>query len=214
VQLLKWFWRADFALKKAGQMYRNRTKTEQKNAHSSGEKTNYGPLFWGNVGFFTENDGSSVSKVNWHDYCTIRMTRSKCAPLLKVCRGRFIWERHMSKTGIIDLLESGMRAETLKQQAISNNVANLQTPGYRRLGVKFEQLLAKAIESGDAGKVDLDAIKAELYQPKNTAVSSNGNDVNLEVEVGDMVKNSIRYRAFIKLLSKKYAQIDDAINIK
>jgi flagellar basal-body rod protein FlgB len=120
----------------------------------------------------------------------------------------------MSKTGIIDLLESGIKAETLRQKAISNNVANLQTPGYRRLGVKFEQLLAKAIESGDAGKVDLNEIKAELYQTKNTAVNANGNDVNLEVEVGDMVKNSIRYKAFIKLLNKKYAQIDEAINIR
>jgi flagellar basal-body rod protein FlgB len=119
----------------------------------------------------------------------------------------------MSKTGIIDLLESGIKAETLRQKAISNNVANLQTPGYRRLGVKFEQMLAKAIESGDAENVNLDEIKAELYQPKNTAVSPNGNDVNLETEVGDMVKNTIRYTAFIRLLNKKYAQIDTAINV-
>ncbi len=120
----------------------------------------------------------------------------------------------MSKTGIIDLLESGIKAETLRQKAISNNVANLQTPGYRRLGVKFEQALSKAIESGDAENVNLDELKAELYQPKNTALNPNGNDVSLEAEVGDMVKNSIRYRAFIKLLNRKYTQIDDAINIK
>jgi flagellar basal-body rod protein FlgB len=117
----------------------------------------------------------------------------------------------MSKTGIIDLLESGIKAETLRQKAISNNVANLQTPGYRRLGVKFEQMLSKAIESGNVENVNLDELKAELYQPKNTAVRPNGNDVNLEAEVGDMIKNSVRYRAFIKLLSKKYAQIDEAI---
>jgi flagellar basal-body rod protein FlgB len=120
----------------------------------------------------------------------------------------------MSKTGIIDLLESGIKAETLRQKAISNNVANMQTPGYRRLGIKFEELLSKAIDSGDAEKINLDEIKAELYQTKNTAVKPNGNDVNLEVEVGDMVKNSIRYKAFIKLLTKKYAQIDEAINIR
>ena len=127
--------------------------------------------------------------------------------------GRFIGERHMSKTGIIDLLESGIKAETLRQKAISNNVANLQTPGYRRLGVKFEQMLSKAIESGNAENINLDELKAELYQPKNTAVSPNGNDVSLEAEVGDMVENSIRYRVFIRLLTKKYAQIDTAITV-
>ncbi len=124
------------------------------------------------------------------------------------------WGKDMSKTGIIDLLESGIRAETLRQQTISNNVANLQTPGYRRLGVKFEQMLAQAIESGNIEDVDLDAIKAELYQPKNTAINANGNDVTLEAEVGDMVKNSIRYKAFIRLLAKKYAQINEAIEIR
>ena len=72
-------------------------------------------------------------------------------------------------------------------------------------------MLAKAIESGDTENINLDELKAELYQPKNTAVGPNGNDVNFEAEVGDMIKNSIRYRAFIKLLTKKYAQIDDAI---
>jgi flagellar basal-body rod protein FlgB len=118
----------------------------------------------------------------------------------------------MSKTGIIDLLESGIKAETLRQKAISNNVANLQTPGYRRLEVKFEQMLAKAIESGETENISPDELKAELYQPKNTTVNPDGNDVNYEAEVGDMVKNSIRYRAFIKLLSKKYTQIESAIN--
>jgi flagellar basal-body rod protein FlgB len=119
----------------------------------------------------------------------------------------------MSKTGIIDLLESGIKAETLRQKAISNNVANLQTPGYRRLGVKFEQMLDKAIKSGNAENINPDELKAELYQPKNTAVGPNGNDVNFEAEIGDLVKNSLRYSAFIKLLNKKYAQIDAAINV-
>ncbi len=130
------------------------------------------------------------------------------------CGGEFIWEYAMSKTGIVELLESGIKAETMRQKAISNNVANLQTPGYRRLGVKFEQFLAKAIETGDADKIDLEAIKAEFYQPKNTAVNALNNDVNLETEIGDMVKNSIRHKAFIRLLAKKYAQIDEAINIR
>jgi flagellar basal-body rod protein FlgB len=118
----------------------------------------------------------------------------------------------MSKTGIIELIEAGLRTEGLRQRTIANNAANLQTPGYRRLDVKFEQLLSKAIESG--GELDLEEIEPEIYQPKNTAVKSDGNDVNLEVEVGELVKNSIRQKAFVRLLGKKYSQIDQAINIR
>jgi len=118
----------------------------------------------------------------------------------------------MSKTGIVELIEAGLKAEAMRQQAIANNVANLQTPGYRRLDVKFKQLLTKAIESG--GDFDIEELQPELYQPKNTAVKPDGNDVNLEAEVGELVKNSIRQKAFIRLLNKKYSQIDQAINIR
>jgi len=49
----------------------------------------------------------------------------------------------MPKTNnIIDFLEAGIRTESLRQKAIASNIANLETPGYRRLGVKFEELLA------------------------------------------------------------------------
>ncbi len=118
----------------------------------------------------------------------------------------------MSKTSIVELLEAGLKAEALRQRAVSNNVANLQTPGYRRLDVRFEQLLAKAIESG--GEFDIEELEAELYKPKNTTVKPNGNDVNLEVEVGELVKNTLRQKAFVRILNKKYSQIDQAINTR
>ena len=116
----------------------------------------------------------------------------------------------MSKVSIVELIEAGLRAEALRQQAIANNVANLQTPGYRRLDVKFKRLLVKALESG--GEFDIEEFEPEVYQPKNTAVKPNGNDVNLENEVGEMVKNSLRQKALIRLLNKKYSQIDQAVN--
>ncbi len=118
----------------------------------------------------------------------------------------------MSKTSIVELLEAGLKAEAMRQRAIANNTANLQTPGYRRLNVKFEQLLNKAIESG--GEFDFEEFEPEFYHPNNTAVKADGNDVNLEVEVGELVKNSLRHKAFIRLLNKKYSQIERAIDLR
>jgi flagellar basal-body rod protein FlgB len=110
---------------------------------------------------------------------------------------------------IIDVLEAGIRAESLRQKAISNNIANLETPGYRRIDVKFEELLAKCLKTGDTTK--LREIVPEIYRPEQTPVKSNGNDVNYETEVGQMIKNTIRHKAFIRLLSRKYKQIELAI---
>jgi flagellar basal-body rod protein FlgB len=117
----------------------------------------------------------------------------------------------MPKTSnILDLLEAGIRAESLRQKTIASNIANLETPGYRRIDVRFEELLDKALDS--AGTVDLSEIEPELHRPKQTPVKSNGNDVNLETEVGELVKNTLRHKAYIRVLNKKYKQIESALN--
>ena len=41
----------------------------------------------------------------------------------------------------------------------------------------------------------------------------NGNDVNLETEIGQMVRNSLLHKAYIRLLNKKYMQIERAMNV-
>jgi flagellar basal-body rod protein FlgB len=117
----------------------------------------------------------------------------------------------MSKISqITDFLESGIKAEGLRQKAIANNVANIGTPGYRRFDVKFEEMLSKALDS--PGEIDFREIEAQLYQPKRSAVKSNGNDVTLETEVGAMIQNTLRHSAFIRLLNKKYRQIELAMS--
>jgi len=119
----------------------------------------------------------------------------------------------MSKAeSIVDLINAGIRAQTLRQKATANNIANLETPGYRRIDVKFEELLARCLRSSE--EFDLSEIEAQLYRPKNTPVKSNGNDVSLEAEIGRMIKDTLRHKAYIRLLSKKYNQIDLAVNLK
>jgi flagellar basal-body rod protein FlgB len=119
----------------------------------------------------------------------------------------------MSRTdSVTDIIEAGIKAENLRQKTIANNIANLETPEYRRIDVRFEELLAKAMDS--SGSFDLDDIEPEIYRPMQTPVKLNGNDVNLESEVGQMIKNSLRHTAFIRLLNKKYKQIEAAIDVK
>lgn len=115
-------------------------------------------------------------------------------------------------SNIVGFLEAGIKAESLRQKAITNNVANLRTPGYRRIDVRFEQLLAKALSSD--GAADLSEVIPQIYQPMQTPVKSDGNDVSLEAEVGEMVKNTLKHKAYVQLLKKKYMQMEAAINVK
>lgn len=119
----------------------------------------------------------------------------------------------MSKTNnIVDLIEAGIKAQSLRQKAIANNVANIETPGYRRVDVRFEELLAKSLRS--SGKVDLSKVGPEIYRPMQMPIKSNGNDVNFEAEVGQMIKNAISHKAYVRILDKKYKQMDLAIGPK
>ena len=112
---------------------------------------------------------------------------------------------------IFDSIEAALKAENLRQKAIASNIANLETPRYRSVDVKFEDMLDKAMQQADTtGTGD---VEAELYQPGTTAVNENGNDVNLEVEIGKMVENTLRHKAYIRILNKKYQQMDLATKI-
>jgi len=111
---------------------------------------------------------------------------------------------------MIDLIEAGMKIEVVRQKAIASNIANLETPGYRRVAVRFEDLLVKALESSDS--IDPQDIEPEIYQPMDTPIRANGNDVSLEAEVGDLIENSLRYRTYAKLMQKKLTQLTTAIN--
>ena len=117
-----------------------------------------------------------------------------------------------NEMNMINYIEAGLKAEGIRQQAIANNVANMNTPGYRRTDLRFEELLAKAIESN--GRIDVSEIKPEFYQPKTTPLKADGNDVSLDSEVGAMIKNSLRHRAFMMLLKKKYSQFSAAIRVR
>ncbi|MBN1818897.1 MAG: flagellar basal body rod protein FlgB [Sedimentisphaerales bacterium] len=114
-----------------------------------------------------------------------------------------------SDTHTIRYLQAFIKTEGLRQKAIANNVANLNTPGYRRHDIRFEEIFAKAIEKGKA--ILDEGVEPEIFQPKNTPVDANGNDVTLDSEVGEMIKNSLRHETYMLLLKKKYAQMQEAL---
>lgn len=104
-------------------------------------------------------------------------------------------------------LEAGLRGASHRQSLIANNLANLDTPGYRRTDTAFEKALADALTDGKPAGDDDDLV----FIPGTTPVRENGNDVDLDTEVGEMVKNSAQYKTYIRLLGRVYRQMDLAM---
>lgn len=119
----------------------------------------------------------------------------------------------MSRTNsIFDFLDAGIRAENLRQKTIANNIANLETPNYKRIDVKFEEILSKSLN--EDGSAEIGDLEPELYNPQNSPVKENGNNVSMETEIGQLVENSLKYKAYIRILNTKYQQIQSAIDVK
>jgi flagellar basal-body rod protein FlgB len=109
----------------------------------------------------------------------------------------------------VEHLEAGLRAAGLRQAAIANNIANLATPGFRRTVLPFERVLAEAVAAGrPLPQADL---LAALEQSDDGPLNENGNNVELDLEVGDLVKNSLFYKTYMRLLARTYRQMDLAI---
>jgi len=115
------------------------------------------------------------------------------------------------QNAIGELLAAGLRASSLRGRVIANNIANISTPGYLRKDVRFEALLARALKSKD---IDIEELGAEIFEPKSTPVNAQGNDVSLDVEVGELLKNSAKYKTYIRLLGKMHRQMELAIGVK
>ena len=107
---------------------------------------------------------------------------------------------------ITDYISAGLKAVGLQSQVIGRNVSNLNTRGFRRGDVQFDELLAKALEG--AGGEELES---HIFQPKLLPLNERGNDVSLEGEMGEMVKNGVKARVYLRTLAKIYTQMEMAI---
>jgi flagellar basal-body rod protein FlgB len=103
-------------------------------------------------------------------------------------------------------------AVALRQEAINNNLANLETPGYKRvdLAPNFEQELERASSSGDAQQ--LSSLTPSLaVDTTSKAASKDGNTVHLEQELMHMNQNAMTHSLETQMVSGMLAKMRMAI---
>lgn len=103
-------------------------------------------------------------------------------------------------------------AVALRQEAINNNLANLETPGYKRvdLAPNFEQELEKATASKDAQQIS--SLSPSLTVDTTAKASGkDGNTVNLEQELMRMNQNAMTHSLETQMVSNMLAKMRLAI---
>ena len=89
------------------------------------------------------------------------------------------------------VLDKALQAAAMRHRIIANNIANVETPGFRAQTVRFEQMLASALDSGRAE--DVERLAPEILINAGAPVGPDGNSVVMEREVSEMLKNSMMY---------------------
>ncbi len=98
---------------------------------------------------------------------------------------------------------SGLSA---RQKAIANNIANIETPGYRAQKVKFEEALNSAVDAGQSPS-GVGHSTATSMEPTRL----NGSNVNLDQETLSSIDTNMRYQLAIRAMDGKYSLMRSVI---
>jgi flagellar basal-body rod protein FlgB len=125
----------------------------------------------------------------------------------------------------LDVLQRTMDASLLRQNVIANNIANANTPNFKRSDVNFESRLAYALESESRRPRFREALTDEnhiaFYQPLDyrdvrprrvldftTTSKNNGNNVDIEVESMDLLNNQLAYQMMVRSVADSFTRIN------
>lgn len=119
-------------------------------------------------------------------------------------------------------LERGLDASWMRSQVISNNIANVDTAGYKSSRVDFESAFESALNNKDfslkktrAKHIDFSEasnVNIKVVKNKNTSMRMDGNNVDIDYENAELAKNTIYYNTLVQQISSEFRRLKMAIN--
>jgi flagellar basal-body rod protein FlgB len=107
---------------------------------------------------------------------------------------------------------------------IRNNIANIETPGFKASELQFESLLADALQGRgfkgtkthpghrDIGAIEWDQVRPRLVQQRGLSMRMDGNNVDIESENVRMAQNSLYYNTLTEKLNSEIRRLRMAIS--
>ena len=115
----------------------------------------------------------------------------------------------------INVLDRAADAAWQRNEAISNNIANVDTPGYKRQDVAFESVLQQALgnnryQSMDdkVANVNLSRLRGRAYVDyANYSYRLDGNNVDIENENVMLAENQLKYQGLISSINQEFTNL-------
>lgn len=142
--------------------------------------------------------------------------------ILKKLREKIFMINMISKK--MNFMEKALDAYWVKNEVVSNNIANVDTPGYKKYKVNFEELLSEKREQFSIAAnyknpkfLPIGRDKARMGEVMvtrdfSTSMRKDGNNVDIDVENAELAKNSLKYNIVSNQLAKELSLIKQAIN--
>ena len=120
----------------------------------------------------------------------------------------------------LDVMQRGMGAANLRQEVISHNIANVNTPNFKKSNVVFEDLLAKELDLDATGRLKIvrthdrhmpiafrgrAAAKVEL--DPSSSMRYDKNNVDIDVEMASLAKNSLYFNALARQVGAEFSRM-------
>jgi len=113
------------------------------------------------------------------------------------------------------ILGAAMQGTLERGAIISNNIANVDTPGFKRSELRFEDSLAKAVSGfRNTGRLDLSGIRSTIFKPyEDFNVRWDENNVDIEMEMAQLYQNNMRYSVMQSGIQNHYRIINMVIGL-
>jgi flagellar basal-body rod protein FlgB len=119
--------------------------------------------------------------------------------------------------GNAPLLEQVVKFSSLRHRLIAENIANVDTPGYRQKDLsvrRFHRLLSDRVEQrggAPVGAVRFGDIAHEVQNPQAGILFHDGNNRSMEELATDLAKNAMMHNLAVELLRRQYQSMENAL---
>ena len=110
---------------------------------------------------------------------------------------------------VSQVLATALDGVSLRQRVIADNIANVDTPGFRATSVDFETQLQAAIDDGSFGDGSTTSTGASTT-PTDTPVGANGNNVDLRKETMAAIQSQFQYQMLTRAVSDRFNLVKTA----
>jgi flagellar basal-body rod protein FlgB len=108
-------------------------------------------------------------------------------------------------------LEVAIKGTEQRQGVLANNLANVNTPGFKRSDVSFQGALASALQSSNGDPSVVDNTSFTTSSDSSTSMRADGNNVDVDVESANLAKNQLLFDSVMAIDTKRLHTMDQAI---